>query len=57
MNFWHLENLFHLKNHGPRGQNTLSKHYKTLQLCYILKYLEILDVKGQDNLQNTTFNY
>ena len=51
------EESLHLKNHRPCCQNTLSKHYKTLQLCYTLKYLEILYVKGQENLQNATVKY
>ena len=36
------EESLHLKNHWPYCQNTLSEHYKTLQLCYVLKYLDIL---------------
>ena len=47
------EESLRLKNHEPCCQNTLSEHYKTLQQCYILKYLDILYVKGQGNLQNT----
>ena len=35
-------------------KNTLSRHYKTLQLAYIWKYFEISKVKGQDSSQNTT---
>ena len=41
--FWLLKNLFTWKTTVHACcQNTLSKHYKTLQLCYILKYLKIL---------------
>ena len=36
------EESLHLKNHWQCCQNTLSEHYKTLQLCYVLKYLDIL---------------
>ena len=34
----------------------LSRHYNKLQLAYFWKYFEILKVKGQVNLQNTTVN-
>ena len=51
--FWLLKNLFALKTTSHVVKNTLSEHCKTVQLCYILKYLDILYVKGQDNLQNT----
>ena len=36
------EESLHLKNHWQCCQNTLSEHYETLQLCYVLKYLDIL---------------
>ena len=37
-------------------QNTLSRQYNTTQPAYIWKYFEILSVKGQDNIQNTSVN-
>ena len=51
------EESLHLKNHGPCCQkHFLSEHYKTLQICYICKYLEILYAKGQGNLQRQQLN-
>ena len=52
-----LKNLYTQKTTGHVVKNTLCEHHKTLQLCYTLKYLEILYVKGQGNLQNTTVTY
>ena len=34
------------------SKNTLSRHYKILQLAYIWKYFEILKPKSEDNLQD-----
>ena len=34
----------------------LSRHYNTLEPTYVWKYFEILWVKGQDKLQDTTVN-
>ena len=49
-----LKNLLIVKTTGH--WHTLSERYNTLQLSYILKDFEILySVKGQVNLQNTTF--
>ena len=52
------EESLHLKNHWPCCQNTLSEHYKTLQLCHVLtENIWIFYnnyVKGQGNLLNTT---
>lgn len=39
--------------------NTLSRHYRALELAFVWKYFGILLGKGQDNqlnLQNTTVN-
>ena len=55
MDFWLLESLS-WKTISQVLKNTLSRHYKTLQLTYFWKYFEILKVKGQVNLQNTTVN-
>ena len=43
---WLLKNLLTGKNWGHVLKNNLSEHYKTLQLSYIVKYFEILYVKG-----------
>ena len=34
------------------SKDTLSRHYKTVQIAYIWKYFEVLKAKGQDNLQD-----
>ena len=56
MDLWLLGTISKPENQFPRSQNTPSRHYNTLVLAYIWKYLEILQVKGQDNLQTTTVN-
>ena len=59
--FWLLKNLYTWKTTGHAVKNThtlsfsLSEHYKTL--AYNLKYLQIVFVKDQGYLQNTTVKY
>ena len=55
MDFWLLESLS-WNTSSQVLKNALSRHYKTLQLTYFWNYFEILKVKGQVNLQNTTVN-
>ena len=55
MDFWLLKNQApNCKTSSHVLKNTPSRHYKTLELAYIWNYFEILLVKGQDSLQNTT---
>ena len=55
MDFWLLKNPApHWKTSSYVLKNTPSRLYKTLEIAYIWNYFEILWLKGQDNLQNTT---
>ena len=54
--FWFLKNLQTGKTSSHVLMFSLSRHYNTLEPAYVWKYFEILWVKGQDKLQDTTVN-